>query len=121
MATKPEVHTKVEEETDVLTDAERQTIVHCVCAADAAYRIWPTTYLVEHGSGRRVKLLNAFNIYFYPHWTLKNAGDKFTLIFEGLSRNCFAFDLIEEIPQEGGFQVNGIARTSNDVYMIMIE
>lgn len=120
MATKPEIHTKeqVAEETETLVAEEGQVIVHCICSVEGAYRIWPTTYLVELGSGKRSRLLTAYNISFYPHWTLKNAGQRFTLIFEGLSRNCFAFDLIEEIPQEGGFEVPGIARTSNDVYMV---
>lgn len=120
MAVQPGISVKELEETDTLTAEENQTVVHCVCAADAAYRIWPTTYLTEHGSGRRAKLLTAYNITFYPYWTLKNAGQKFTLIFEGLSRGCTVFDLKEEIPQEGGFEVNGIARTINDVYMVEI-
>lgn len=124
MPTDPEILTKeqteTETETETLVAEEGQTIVHCICAVDAAYRIWPTTYLIERGTGNRAKLVTAYNVSFYPYWTLKNAGQKFTLIFEGLSRNCSEFDLKEEIPQEGGFQVSGILRNETDVYIVNI-
>ena len=122
MPIQTETITEVKEETAVETLAaeENQTIVHCVCSMDAAYRIWKTTFLIEHATGKRAKLLTAFNISFYPYWTLKSAGQKFTLIFEGLSRNCIMFDLKEEIPQEGGFEVKSILRNKSDVYTVEI-
>ena len=42
---------EVKEEVKTLESEERQTIVHCSCDGDGndAYRIWPSTYLVEHG------------------------------------------------------------------------
>jgi hypothetical protein len=107
-------------ETETLVAEEGQTIVHCICLMDAAYRIWPTTYLIENGSGKHAKLITAFNVSFYPYWTLKNVGQKFTLIFEGLSRDCSVFDLKEDIPQEGGFFVKGILRNISDVYTVEI-
>jgi hypothetical protein len=113
--------TKVEVKEDVKTleSEERQTIVHCSCYGDGndAYRIWPSTYLVEHGSDRRAKLITAFNISFAPQWTL-NDGRGFTLIFEGLSKGCKSFDLIEMIPQAGGFEVFNISRNTMDVYQV---
>ncbi|MCW3070725.1 MAG: hypothetical protein JWO44_615 [Bacteroidetes bacterium] len=120
--TEPEIITEQEEEvaTETMVAEENQVIVHCVCAMDAAYRIWPSTFLIEHSTGKRAKLVTAFNISFYPYWTLKNAGQKFTLIFEGLSRNCIMFDLKEEIPQEGGFHVKSILRNNSDVYTVTI-
>src|ERR1044072_3136268 len=104
MPSNPQIITETKEETatDAMVAEENQAIVHCICAVDAAYRIWPSTFLIEHGTGKRAKLVTAYNITFYPYWTLKNAGQKFTLIFEGLNRNCIMFDLKEEIPQEGG-------------------
>lgn len=122
MPTKPEIITKVEEEveTETMVAEEGQTIVHCICGMDAAYRIWPTTFLIEHGTGKRAKLVTAFNVSFYPYWTFKNKGQKFTLIFEGLSRNCALFDLKEEIPEDGGFYVQGILRNNSDVYDVNI-
>jgi hypothetical protein len=104
-------------ETKILQSEERQTIVHCTCGDDYAYRIWPSTYLLEHGSGRKAQLITAFNISFAPEWTL-NDGKGFTLIFEGLSKDCIMFDLIENIPQEGGFEVRNIVRNNNDVYVV---
>lgn len=109
--------TEVLSEIKVLESEERQTIVHCSCGDDYAYRIWPSTYLIEHGSGRRAQLITAFNISFAPQWTL-NDGRGFTLIFEGLSRDCSSFDLREVIPQEGGFEALGIKRNSSDVYQV---
>lgn len=105
-------------EVKVLPDEERQTIVHCSCGGDYAFRIWPSTFLIEHGTGRRAKLIMAYNISFAPQWTY-NDGRGFTLVFEGLSKGCRAFDLKEIIPQEGGFESIGIRRNSTDVYKIV--
>lgn len=114
-----EITEKPAVETDVKTleSEERQTIVHCTCGDDYAYRIWPSTFLIEHGTGRQARLITAFNISFAPQWTL-NDGKGFTLIFEGLSKGCSAFDLKEIIPQEGGFEVNDIQRNKTDVYQV---
>lgn len=111
--------TETEELTEVktLVSEERQTIVHCSCGDDYAFRVWPSTFLIEHGTGKRAKLITAFNISFAPQWTL-NDGKGFTLIFEGLSKECSAFDLKEIIPQEGGFEVSGIKRNQTDVYQV---
>jgi len=118
----PEVKELIEEKIQVKTleSEERQTIVHCNCgSSDDVYavRIWPSTFLIEHGTGKQAKLLTAFNISFAPHWTL-NDGKGFTLIFEGLSKGCTAFDLKEIIPQEGGFEVLNIQRNNMDVYQV---
>lgn len=110
---------EVAEEIKTLESEERQTIVHCSCSTQEseAFRIWPSTFLIENHNGRKAKLLTAFNISFAPVWTL-NDGKGFTLIFEGLSKDCSSFDLIEQIPQAGGFEVRGIARNKMDVYHV---
>lgn len=113
MKTEVEVAEKIE----TLTEAERQTIVHCTCGETYAYRVWPTTYLIERDTGKRAKLITAFNISFAPQWTL-NDGKGFTLIFEGLSKECAVFDLVEQIPQAGGFEATGILRNNSDVYQV---
>ncbi len=107
------------EEVKTLESEERQTIVHCVCSTEGAeaYRIWPSTFLIEHGNTRQAKLVHAFNISLAPTWTL-NDGRGFTLIFEGLSKGCTAFDLREIIPQDGGFEVFNIQRNKTDVYSV---
>ena len=118
----PQTEVETEVEIKILESEERQTIVHCsIASADEnyAYRIWPTTFLIEHGTGKQAKLITAFNISFAPQWTL-NDGKGFTLIFEGLSKGCKVFDLKEVIPQAGGFEVKGIRRNNSDVYQINI-
>jgi len=104
-------------EVKTLQSEERQTIVHCNCGDDYAYRIWPSTYLIERGSGKKVQLITAFNISFAPQWTL-NDGKGFTLIFGGLSKTCTSFDLKEIIAESGGFEVLGIKRNKADVYRV---
>ena len=111
---------EVEAKTETLINAERQTIVHCTCGETYAYRVWPTTFLIERGTGKKAKLITAYNISFAPQWTL-NDGKGFTLIFEGLSKECAVFDLQEIIPQEGGFEVSGILRKNSDVYQVSFE
>lgn len=108
---------EIAEKTETLTNVERQTIVHCTCGDVYAYRIWPSTYLIEHGTGKQAKLITAFNITFAPQWT-HNDGKGFTLIFEGLSHECAVFDLVEIIPQEGGFEARNIIRNDMDVYQV---
>lgn len=113
------VDTKEKIEIKFFESEEKQTIIHCYCDGDGtdAYRIWPSTYLIEHGSDKRSKLITAYNISFAPQWTLNN-GSGFTLIFEGLSKTCKSFDLIELIPQAGGFKSFNILRNSMDVYKV---
>lgn len=111
--------TEIEEKTErkTLECDEKQTIIHCNCGEDYAYRIWPSTYLIEKGTGKKAKLLTAFNISFAPEWTINNKNG-FTLIFEGLSKECSSFDLKEIIPQDGGFEALNIKRNQTDVYRI---
>ena len=123
MSTKTKISTQTETEvqTETMVAEEGQTIVHCICGQEALYRIWPSTFLVEHGTGKKAKLITAFNVSFYPQWTAKSPGQKFTLIFEGLSKACVVFDLKEIIPQEGGFEVNSVVRNNSDVYTVDID
>jgi hypothetical protein len=115
----PETETIIEEKIQILESEERQTIVHCTIDDndDYAYRIWPSTFLIEHGTGRRAKIITAYNISFAPQWTI-NDGKGFTLIFEGLSKGCAKFDLKEIIPQDGGFEILNIPRNKMDVYNV---
>lgn len=116
------VKTKVKKQT--VTTSERQTIVHCKQFLNPldGVRIWPTTFLIENGTGQKRKLIHAENISMYPTWTImdKEGDYRFTLIFEGLSKSCISFDLVEEIPQSGAFHVKGIIRNKMDVYNVRI-
>jgi len=111
---------KVKAKTKTLESEERQTIVHCTYNPEAAVRIWPSTFLIEKESGRKVKLITAFNISFAPEWTIATNGNTFTLIFGGLSKGCTHFDLTEVIPLPDPFIVRNIKRNKSDVYTVSI-
>lgn len=97
--------------------SERVAIVHCTLSHWNLIRIWPSTFLVQEDGTRR-KLLQAFNITAYPDWKLVLPGHRFTLIFEGLDKGCAGFSLLEDIPEPGGFHIEGIARNNADVYWV---
>ena len=104
---------------------ERVTIVHCTYTFPSMYepvaiRIWPTTYLVQE-DGKQKKLLQGFNISAYPEWKFVKNGHRFTLIFEGLDKNCKLFSLLEDIPEPGGFKIENIQRNTTDVYWLNID
>jgi len=45
----------------------------------------------------------------------------FTLFFASLPKSCEVFDLFEDIPEEGGFEVQGMKRNTNDVYYVNLD
>jgi len=87
---------------------------------DALIRIWKTTFLVDHGSGTKSRLVHAENISLAPIWTMitDQQVHSFLLIFEALPKGCKLFDMVEEIPQPGGFHIENIHRNPSDVYHI---
>jgi hypothetical protein len=108
-------------DTDMLEDSF--VYVHCYFRntyKDMLIRIWRTTYLVDRTSGSRSKLVHAENISFAPVWTQIPDGKtySFLLIFSALPKSCQLFDMIEDIPQAGGFFIENISRNQTDVYHI---
>lgn len=104
---------------------ERQVIVHCSLTLDnygTMLRIWRSTFLRDQESSHKSKLLNAFNITFFPEWKDFPGGKaaKFTLIFSALPKRCKSFDLFEDIPELGGFYSKPVSRNKTDVYFIDI-
>jgi len=105
---------------------EQQVIVHCEFSPgifwEPRLRIWPTTYLIPKGGTSKSKLLQAEHISFYPEWTpiKRFIVHRFTLIFEGLPKDCTTFDLVEEIPEPGGFVARDITRLPSDIYSISL-
>lgn len=100
------------------------TIVHCIYGNPLheyqGVRIWPTTYLVQE-DGIRKKLVQAYNIPPYPQWKYFGGSTcSFTLLFEGLEKDCKQFDLLEDIPESGEFFVPGIKRNETDVYLVKL-
>ncbi len=103
---------------------EECTIVHCryFSTEPTGVRIWPSTFLIEDG-GRRCKLIKNFNISIMPEWTfhfVQNEYIRFTLVFEGLSKECNFFHLLEDIRQPFAFYSNKVIRNKSGVYTIEI-
>lgn len=106
-------------------DEEKQVIIHArttnVYNYNCTIRVWPTIYLFPKNSSIRCNLIESYNIAKYPIW--HNLSPKsthhFTLIFQGLPKDCEMFDIIEIIPEQGGFEVKGIQRNREDVYNIV--
>jgi len=104
-------------------EEEKQVIVHFTLygglPGDAA-RIWKSTYLIDKETGVKYPLLWAQGITFAPQWTPIPLSKplEFTLIFKGLPKACKIFDLVEIIPEEGGFELRNIRRNAADVYYV---
>jgi hypothetical protein len=120
---------KPEIDTDTLTSIDSQGLedsfiyVHCYFQnsfKDMLIRIWKSTFLVDKNSSARSSLVHAENISIAPQWTHIPDGVtyNFLLIFAGLPKSCRTFDLVEDIPQPGGFFVENISRNDTDVYHI---
>ncbi|HAN39143.1 MAG TPA: hypothetical protein DCQ29_09610 [Chitinophagaceae bacterium] len=124
IVTYPEVKIEAQLKQRLNLQESNVTIVHCVYSAYSpldVVRIWPSTVLIEDTKEER-KLLQAYNISIAPEWTLVNGkGLGFTLIFEGLSKQCKTFSLDERIEEEGKFFVANIQRNSTDVYNIEVD
>lgn len=86
-------------------------------------RIWRSTFLIDQASGSRSPLLHAENITLAPAWTPvpPNREHRFLLIFQALPAGCTMFDLLEDIPESGGFHVSSILRNESDIYHVVLE
>ncbi|GHN01678.1 hypothetical protein WSM22_31670 [Cytophagales bacterium WSM2-2] len=109
---------------DILEDS--YVYVHCqfpIQTPGMLIRIWKTTVLKDCHSSGQSQLVHAENISYAPQWTMiPDTGTySFLLIFSALPKSCTQFDLVEEIPQAGGFLVKNIQRNKTDVYRITIE
>ncbi|MBL7862836.1 MAG: hypothetical protein JNJ65_16860 [Cyclobacteriaceae bacterium] len=118
-------------EPDVLTSIEGWTLedqhvyVHCYFKneqEEMLIRVWRSTFLIDRASGSRSELIHAENISFAPQWTIIRGKIifSFLLIFSALPKDCKVFDLVEDIPQAGGFHISGIKRNELDVYHVDI-
>jgi hypothetical protein len=120
---KPEVDVEVYTRIDALTLDDSYVYVHCYFQnkwENMLIRIWKTTFLIDRSSGTKSKLVHVENITYAPLWTRIPDGRQysFLLIFSGLPKSCKLFDLVEEIPEPGGFFIGNISRNEKDVYHI---
>ena len=121
---KTKVDTSIVEKAKEQSEIEKQVIVHCTFSSmypfDTAIRIWPSTLLLDKESEHKSILLHYENIKQFPDWMLVQPFQKveFTLIFSALPKACKVFDLLEVIPETGGFEVKDIKRNQLDVYHV---
>ena len=118
---KIEIAKELKEQLATQTETESQVIIHisyCSGIDPTDLRIWNNTYLECKDSGTRSGLLFSENIAIYPNWIRVGSYTSldFTLIFENLPKGCNKFDLIEDIPEEGGFLFKDIPKNSSNVY-----
>lgn len=103
---------------------EKAVIVHCTYNAEieGGIRILNSTFLIDKASVDRCNMHHAENISMAPEWTYVPEGKsfRFTLIFAPLPKSCDFFDLLEDIPQNGGFFIQNIKRNISDVYHVVI-
>ena len=97
---------------------EQQITLHCSYNRTSLCRIWKTTFLVCSQTGKKAQISHALNIPWYPRWKQFSPNEPFTLIFEPLPKGCTSFDLLEDIPQYGGFMKTNILRNKSDVYRL---
>jgi hypothetical protein len=105
---------------------EGQVIVHChyqTGGEESLIRIWQTTFLKAIGDPHQSELIHAEGITLYPTWLVlpPNSKHRFTLIFSALPKHITLFDLVEDIPQAGGFEVRNIQRNKTDVYRVQMK
>lgn len=122
---KPSIQTDVLTSIDSWTLEDQHVYVHCYFKNDLEemlIRVWRSTFLIDKVSGLRSELVHAENISFAPQWTIIKGKRvySFLLIFSGLPKDCKVFDLVEDIPQAGGFFVPNIKRNELDVYHVDI-
>ena len=122
---KPKIDTEILASIQPTSLEEGCIYVHCRCGMhgeDMLVRIWKTTFLVDHHGSGKAQLLHAENITIAPQWMAlpKGTSHNFLLVFPSLPKSCKQFDLIEQIPQPGGFEIRNINRNENDVYHIDI-
>ncbi|MFN8350902.1 MAG: hypothetical protein U0U25_05505 [Flavobacteriales bacterium] len=111
---------------ELLADVDERGQVTVCCRVPAGVtdmvRIWRSTYLICRATGHRSALVHAEGISYAPYWTRVPRSEElhFTLVFTPLPAECIVFDLIEQIPQPGGFVVHGIIRNERDLYHVEI-
>ena len=93
--------------------------MHCNIFGFSTIRIWPTTFLIQE-DGVRKELLQAYNIAAFPDWKEIYGEHWFTLVFQGLDKDCKIFDLLEDISEPGAFHVKNIRRNAADVYVVEV-
>jgi len=105
--------------------SESCTIVHCtfISFEPVKLRVWKKRTLLRENTGLVRKIIKPFNIDITLLKTFKpdNGCCNFTLVFEGLSRNCTSFELYEEPPAINLFFSESIERNRMDAYQVIVK
>ena len=122
---KIEIAKELKEQMRTQVETESQVIVHIKFFTGhtaSLLRVWDNVYLQCKDSEIRSKLLFSENIAIYPEMTKIEAYSSldFTLVFENLPKECSSFDLIEDIPEKGGFHFKSIQRNDSNVYRLRL-
>lgn len=111
--------------TSTQLEMESQVIVHISIWALLPYniRIWGSTFLFDHHSDYRSKLVHFENISLAPEWMAIRPGKHhvFTLFFSGMPKSCTIFDLREIGDGQGCFDFKNIIRNKIDVYYLEVD
>lgn len=115
---KEQMRTQVESETQVIVH-----IKHYSGHTVSLLRIWNNTYLQCKATKMKRKLLFSYNIASFPGYSPVDPYSSldFTLVFENLLKECTRFDLIEDIPEKGGFHFKNIQRNNSNVYILRLK
>ena len=100
------------------------TILHCHIRYPQRLQICKSTYLRQNSGGDK-SLIHAEGIAVEPEWTVVTKRNYvFTLVFEGLDKECTSFEMIEDEPLnnpfESNFYVEPTPRNKTDVYNVQI-
>jgi hypothetical protein len=105
-------------------DERGQVTVRCRYTSEQGdlIRIWRSTFLICQHTGQRSELVHAEGIPYAPYWMRvpSSTAFEFILVFAPLPSTCNVFDLVEHIPQAGGFHVTSIVRNDQDLYLVDI-
>ena len=101
------------------------TILHCHIRYPQRLQICKSTYLRQNSGGDK-SLIHAEGISVEPEWTVVTKRNYiFTLVFEGLDKECTSFEMIEDEPLnnpfESNFYVEPTSRNSTDVYNVKVQ
>src|SRR4051812_47107626 len=102
--TEVEISSKARENLLYSIEEEGQVTIHCKIRAPLSgtfARIWESTYLVDHHTDHKSRLLHLEGISIHPTWTEITGGTTlyFTLVFSQLPKSCTTFDFLEQIPE----------------------
>jgi hypothetical protein len=109
--------TKVEEEGQVIVHVSYKD--NC----ESCIRIWKSTFLFDNQNQVDSPMIHCEGISMYPVYTTIPARKEvtFTLFFKRLPKSCVSFNLVERIPEPGGFIIRNIARNNSDVYRVSLD